>query len=106
MRRATAKDRQRRYIASGIIVKQLHNEERTGYSECFKPPPPRTGKLDAFMDEVESAAAGLGLQWVLVESVFNKFLPAKLERRGYRRIDEGFGYPHFLKTVSAIPEDV
>ena len=101
LRRATANDK-RGHNRSAIVVKQVHNENRPGNYECLVPIPPRTGKFDAFMDEVEATADLLGLQYVWVKSVFNKFLPSKLLRRGYRRIDRGFGHPDFIRTFAGV----
>ena len=107
MREATADEQQRGYW-NAIMVKQVHNVERPNNHDSLDPPPPRTGKLDAFMNEVEATAVRAGLQYVWVDKVYNEFLPSKLKKRGYQRIDVIPSRPHFVKPVSteAIPANL
>ena len=53
-------------------------------------PPPRTGKFNRFMDEVESFAKDSGLRLILPDKVATEFLRDKLFRRGYVVIDYGW----------------
>ena len=91
-------DRGPRCRYNAIIVRQLHNPCRYWNWEFSPNPPPRTGRFDAFMDEVESVAVRSGLQFVRIEKVANEFLPSKFEGRGYKRI-EGFPNPSFVKKL-------
>ena len=70
-----------------LIVVQVDNLERNQNFIKLKNPPPRTGLFEAFMDEVEDVAARSGCRHVWVEKVFNEFLLEKLERRGYKKVD-------------------
>ena len=84
--------------ASGIqpdtlIVVQVQNLERTRNWDRSANPPPRTGLFSAFMDEVEEVAIRAGCH-VWVEKVANGFLPEKPEARGYRRLDDPYGFPN------------
>ena len=84
-----------------LIVDQVLNFERTRNWERLEPPPPRTGRFAAFMDEVEEVAARAGCSQVVVEKVANEFLPEKLENRGYRKVEDadGFPNPNFVKFL-------
>ena len=46
------------------------------------------------MDEVEEVAIRAGCRHVWVEKVANEFLPEKPEARGYRRLDDPYGFPN------------
>lgn len=84
-----------------LIVAQVDNLDRTPNWRRLENPPPRTGMFSAFMDEVEEVAAGAECRHVWVEKVANEFLPEKLERRGYRRIEDpnGFSNPDYVKFL-------
>ncbi len=77
-----------------LIVAQVQNFERTWNWERLQPPPPRTGRFAMFMDEVEEVAIRSGCRHVWIEKVANKFLPEKLEARGYRRLNHSDGFPN------------
>ena len=97
LRPSMVEDRQEGHSYDVIIVEQLHNPCRSGNYYYSDNPPRRTGKFSEFMDELEAVAVELGIQFVWVEKVFNTFLPSKLERRGYRRIDTVY-LPDYVKT--------
>ena len=81
-----------------ITVESVVNPDRTGNWTCCQNPPPRTGKFDRFMDEVEAVAREFNLRFVLVDKVDNTFLRKKFERRGYQRIDyQGVENPDYIK---------
>ena len=79
-------DLERGIVADTLIVLHVLNHDRASNYDRMEPPPLRTGRFSAFMDEVEEVAIRAGCWWVRVEDVFNTFLPEKLERRGYQRI--------------------
>lgn len=87
-----------------LIVAQVQNCDRTWNWDRLEPPPPRTGKFSAFMDEVEEVAIRSGCQLVWIEKVANEFLPEKLERRGYQRMDRpaGSSNPDYVKFLEPI----
>ena len=97
-RNARLEDKRRGRLYNAIFVKQLSNPCRLRNWEYSSDPPPRTGKFDEFMDEVESVAIRFGLTCVFVKDVANEFLPAKLERRGYNRVDH-LPHPDFVKVM-------
>lgn len=72
--------------ADTLIVLHVLNHERPSNYDRIQPPPRRTGLFSAFMDEAEEVAFKAGCRLVRVEDVFNKFLPEKLEKRGYQKI--------------------
>ena len=85
-----------------LMVMQVHNADRLWNWERLDPPPPRTGKFDEFMDEVEAVARRAGCRFVWVGSVANEFLPAKLERRGYCKVRYKYDFlnPDYIKTLN------
>ena len=86
-------DLERGLVPDTLIVLHVLNDDR-GRNYCrMQPPPPRTGRFSAFMDEVEEVATHARCRLVWVENVFNEFLPEKLERRGYQKIP-GSDNPH------------
>lgn len=96
---ATIGDRQQRLKYNIIFVKQLRNDNRHDNWVYSNTPPPRTGKFDEFMDEIEAVARRFGIQYIYIESVANTFLPSKFETRGYRRMNNP-GNPYFVKTIT------
>ena len=84
-----------------IIVRYLQNLSPCRRSNYYRlpNPPRRTGKFDAFMDEVEEVASRVGCRFVYIRAVFNDFLPEKFERRAYRMIPGLPGRPHFIKGI-------
>lgn len=84
-----------------LIVAQVQNFDRTWNWDRLEQPPPRTGRFAAFMNEVEEVAIRSGCQLVWIEKVANKFLPEKLEARGYRRLNhpDGFPNPDYMKFL-------
>ena len=88
-------------LPNTLTVMQVHNSDWSRNWERRDPPPPRTGKFDQFMDEVEAVALRAGCRFVWVDSVANEFLPAKLERRRYRRVQHecDFPSPDYVKTL-------
>ena len=93
-------DLERGIEADTLIVLHVLNHNRASNYDRMQPPPRRTGRFSAFMDEVEEVALQAGCRWVWVEDVFNAFLPEKLERRGYQKIpgsdDSNPDYVEFL----------
>ena len=87
-----------------LIVSQVQNFDRTENWDRLEPPPPRTGKFSAFMDEVEGVAIRSGCQLVWIGKVANKFLPEKLEKRGYERMDRpaGLSNPDYVKFLGPV----
>ena len=77
-----------------LIVDQVMNFDRTWNWDRLLPPPPRTGRFAAFMDEVEEVAARVGCRHVVVEKVANEFLPEKLENRGYKKVEDPHKFPN------------
>ncbi len=73
-------------VPDTLIVLHVLNHDRASNYDRIQPPPRRTGRFSAFMDEVEEVAIQAGCWWVWVEDVFSEFLPEKLERRGYQKI--------------------
>ena len=69
-----------------LIVLHVLNHDRASNYDRMQPPPLRTGRFSAFMDEVEEVAIHTRCRLVWVEDVFNDFLPEKLKRRGYQKI--------------------
>ena len=84
-----------------LIVVNVMNLDRDSNWERLQSPPPRTGRLSAFMDEVEEVATKAGCRYVWVESVFNEFLPEKLEERGYRMLPSSDSSPNpdYMKVL-------
>ena len=76
------------------IVAQVQNFETTWNWERLQPPPPRTGKFSALMDEVEEVAIRAGCQLVWIERVANGFLPERLVNRGYRKAEDPYEFPN------------
>ena len=72
--------------ANTLMVMQVHNSDRSRNWERCDPPPPRTGKFDRFMDEVEAVALRAGCRFVWVDSVANEFLPGQT---GTERVPPG-----------------
>lgn len=98
LREATLEDREQSRTYNVIIVKLVINHDRTWNWDYLHYPPRRTGKFDRFMDEVEDVAKEFGIANVLVEHVAHEFLPSKLERRGYFRVDSSLPRrPNYLK---------
>lgn len=85
-----------------LFILQLRNLDRPHNWDRLPNPPPRTGKLATFMDEVEAVAARGGCWYVWVDKVANGFLGEKLENRGYRRLPnpDGFPNPDYLKLLA------
>ena len=77
-----------------LIVVNVMNLDRDSNWKRLQSPPPRTGRFSAFMDEVEEVATKAGCRYVQVESVFNEFLPEKLEERGYRMLSSSGSSPN------------
>ena len=77
-------------LALCITVEQVHSEGREHNFRRLSNPPPRTGKFDRFMDEVESLAKNSGLQLILIDKVATEFLRDKFLRRGYEVIEYGW----------------
>lgn len=100
-RELTGEELQQGCQPNTLMVVQLENRDRSGNWRRLSTPPPRTGKFDAFMDEVEEVAIRFGCQFVWVDQVVSDFLPEKFERRGYQRI-ENFAHrpqPDFVKAL-------
>ena len=101
MTRVTSDQLAQGKLPNALMVIQVHNADRSWNWELLDPPPHRTGKFDQFMDEVEAVARREGCRYVWVDSVANEFLPAKLERRGYRRVRYEYDFPNpdYIKTL-------
>ena len=83
-----------------LIVVQVLNHDRAYNYGCSQLRPPRTGLFAAFMDEVEEVAIQARCRHVWVADVYNKFLPEKLERRGYQKIpDSDDPSPDYVKVL-------
>lgn len=96
---AGAEDVRQGHRCNTIIVKQLHNPNRSSNWEQRSNPPVRTGNFAAFIEEVEAVAERFELDFVWVEDVANEFLPAKFERIEYRRVDHD-PYPDYVKVMT------
>ena len=93
-------DLEREIEADTLIVLHVLNHDRASNYDRMQPPPRRTGRFSAFMDEVEEVAIQAGCRLVWVEDVFNTFLPEKLERRGYQKIQGSDGsHPDYVKVL-------
>ena len=84
-----------------LIVVQVINLERAWNWDRLESPPPRSGKLSAFMDEVQEVASVAGCRYVWVKDVANEFLPDKLKDRGYDRLPTSGGSPNpdYVKSL-------
>ena len=76
-----------------LFVMHVLNYDRGSNYDRMQPPPPRTGLFSSFMGEVEDVANREGCRQIVVEDVFNEFLPGKLEDLGYRKVP-GSDNPH------------
>ena len=85
-----------------LVIKTVNNEKRNWNICKMAIPPERTGYFAAFMEEAEQSAANSGYLHVRAEKVSNKFLPEKLEARGYHRVsrDDGNPHPDYVKDVT------
>ena len=100
LHRATFADSGQERTYDVIIVELVINLDRTSNWRHLCRAPQRTGKFDQFMDEVEDTARKYEIQYVLVEHLYNEFLPRKLERRGYFRTESNIpGRPNYLKKM-------
>lgn len=93
LREFSRMDLERGLTPDTLLVLHVLNDDRANNCDRMQPPPPRTGRFSAFMDEVEEVAIEARCRWVWIADVFNEFLPEKLERRGYQKI-QGSDDPH------------
>ena len=83
-----------------LIVMHVLNYDRRNNYDRMQPPPPRTGLFSSFMAEVEDVASSEGCRGIVVEDVFNEFLPDKLEDLGYRRVPGSDNpHPNYVKII-------
>jgi len=85
-----------------MYVLQIHNTERYGsiYEKCWPTPPPRTGLLDRFIADIENLAdRSANCREICFYDVMNQFLPEKLERHGYSRV-ENYRWPNYVKEIA------
>ena len=85
-----------------LVIKTVNNPDRNWNICKMDIPPERTGYFAAFMEGAEQSAANSGYLHVRAEKVANKFLPEKLEARGYHRVsrDDGNPNPDYVKDVT------
>ena len=87
-------------LALCITIEQVHSEGREHNFRRSSNPPPRTGKFDRFMDEVESFAKDAGLRLILIDKVATEFLRDKFLRRGYEAIEYSWrGNPDYIIDI-------
>ena len=85
-----------------LIVMHVLNHDRGSNYDRMQPPPPRTGLFSTFMEEVEDVGNREGCRQIVVEDVFNEFLPGKLEDLGYLRVPgSDNSHPNHVKFLPA-----
>ena len=105
LRELTEDDLQQGIRPDILVIRTLNSPGQEQNICKMEIPPKRTGKFAAFMDEAEQSATISGYRYVRVYNIDNKFLPEKLEARGYRRVsrDDWNPNPDCVKNLRRAP---